>query len=289
MGISHGISLNHYGCVCGQVCWSSCLPYIWSASLCCLILWKYFDGFLHGIFSVGWCQTTPKNLWRNRISHISFPSFRAVFELGWLSLLFFRSQRWGATVLNCCSAIAYFGATMCKAAVLLWPALLSLLRWTRRNRGNRKNCNEGCPATLWPKGCRWFLCCLKKPNISVLVVPCRWERQQRKEPFVFSTGFALYGVSPLAGGSLCCKMRVGSRHWYESWVPELSSSASDAGQHFQGLGVCLSLHLAHVHSSQRAPGWKKKNLSRFFEYFSLPIPIFTWKRMEDVIRHDRHD
>ncbi|CAL1142816.1 unnamed protein product [Cladocopium goreaui] len=32
---------------------------------------------------------------------------------------------------------------MCKAAVLLWPALLTLLRWTRRNRGNRKNCNEG--------------------------------------------------------------------------------------------------------------------------------------------------
>jgi len=74
-----------------------------------------------------------------------FQRFAQLFELGWLSLLFFRSQRGGATVLNCCSAIAYFGATMCKAAVLLWPALLTLLRWTRRNRGNRKNCNEGCP------------------------------------------------------------------------------------------------------------------------------------------------
>ncbi|CAK9026266.1 unnamed protein product [Durusdinium trenchii] len=76
------------------VCWSSCLPYIWSATL------------------------------------------------AWLSLIAFdvalenrKNQRyWQALLLNLVSAIAFFGATLCKAVVLFFPVLLTLLRVTKTNR-----------------------------------------------------------------------------------------------------------------------------------------------------------
>ena len=60
-----------------------------------------------------------------------------VFRSGWVSLLFYRpfERSWPAALLNCCSAMAYLGATMCKAAVLLWPAVLTLLRLKNGKRG----------------------------------------------------------------------------------------------------------------------------------------------------------
>ena len=72
------------------VCWSSCLPYIWSAIL------------------------------------------------AWVSLITFNASltqnHKTSAFLNLISAAAFFGATMCKAAVLLFPVLLTLLRLGKTNK-----------------------------------------------------------------------------------------------------------------------------------------------------------
>lgn len=51
---------------------------------------------------------------------------------------------WRAVVLNVLSGAAYFAATLCKAAVLLWPVVLTLLRRSWRLHEGARACLSRC-------------------------------------------------------------------------------------------------------------------------------------------------
>jgi len=198
------------------------------------------------------------------------PPFAQLFELGWLSLLFFRSQRGGATVLNCCSAIAYFGASMCKAAVLLWPALLTLLRWTRRNRGNRKNCNEGCPLA---KGLPLISVLSKNSTSRCWLCPAGEKGNKGKNLLsslldLLYTEFlhwlvALYAAKCALEAATDTSLEYQSSAVQLQMLDNIFRASVSVYLYIWRMFTPLSVHLA-----------EKKSLSRFFEYFSLPI--FTW-------------